>query len=204
MKSPWAWGAFPGLSVETTYVGPQKAAFSMAEGRKEGKRKGLGREAGRSTVDGHESQTWIWICAAGSVWMSFDLGVSASSAVWWGQQYLCLRIIFFLKWYGRHEKHHKVTKSSLLLWFPESGPIDDLVWHFSPSFIEVLNNSKWDAMWDVMNHFNGSKNNAKAIISIPELAQTCLIATGFMFKTRDPCLPEKLSLSAPPCLLDFL
>lgn len=76
-----SWRAFTGLSVKTMYAGPQKAAFSMAEGRKEGKRKGLGREAGRSTVDGHESQTWIWICAAGSVWMSFDLRVSASSAV---------------------------------------------------------------------------------------------------------------------------
>ena len=52
-----SWRAFTGLSVETMYVGPQKAAFSMAEGRKKGKRKGLGREAGRSTVDGHESQT---------------------------------------------------------------------------------------------------------------------------------------------------
>lgn len=39
-------------------------------------------------------------------------------------------------------------------------------------------------MWDTMNYFNGSTNNAKAVISIHELAQTCFVATGFMFKTR--------------------
>lgn len=62
---PLSWRAFTGLSVKTMYAGPQKAAFSMAEGRKKGERERLGREAGRSAVDGHESQTWICICAAG-------------------------------------------------------------------------------------------------------------------------------------------
>lgn len=62
---PLSWRAFTGLNVKTMYAGPQKAAFSLAEGRKEGEKERLGREAGRSAVDGHESQTWICICAAG-------------------------------------------------------------------------------------------------------------------------------------------
>lgn len=62
---PLSWRAFIGLSVKIMYAGPQKAAFPMAEGRKGGEKERLGREAGRSAVNGHESQTWICIFAAG-------------------------------------------------------------------------------------------------------------------------------------------
>lgn len=176
----------------------------MAEGRKEGKQEGVG-EGGRKIYRG---RTWIPaldldLCS----WMSLDV-------IWsWSFSFLS-RVVGTIvsisedyllhKWDSRHEKHRKVIKSSLLLWFPESGPIGDLVWYLFSSFTEVLNNFKWDVMWDVMNSCNVSKNNAKAAISIHELVQTCFIATRFMFKTTDPRLPEKLFLSAPPRLLDFL
>lgn len=42
------------------------------------------------------------------------------------------------------------------------------------SFIEGLSNFKWD----VMDCFNGSKNNAKAVIGIHELVQAYFLATG--------------------------